>query len=611
MTQALTCSRCGGSNAATQRFCGSCGTALTAACGSCGAENPPGFRFCGSCGTALDPRPAEAAQPTEERRWTTVLFGDLSGFTKLSENMDPEDVRTLIDQSISKLGAIVERFEGRVERVTGDEIMVVFGAPRAHEDDPERAVRTALEMQRFAGEHAAQFGGLPLRIGVNTGEVMFAPVGPEGARQHTVMGDVVNTASRLESAAPLGGVLVGDATYEATKHSIRYEAIDPIRAKGRDEPVTAWVAVEPTTDPAVRQMSEAPLVGRDHELDLLRRIWDRVVADRRAQLVTVVGPAGIGKSKLAREFVRSLTATPAFWGRSLPYGERAGGAFGQIVRRVSDIYVTEEPAAAREKLSVAVERLTGSPDAELSAHLALIIGQGTGEVDRMQLVAAARRFVESLVADQPAVFVFEDLQWGDESLLALIPWLAGRLGHLPILFLTLTRPELFDTHSGWGGGVTGYTSLPLGPLPQEHVRELAHTLRTDLDDASLDRIEQSSGGNPLFVEELTAWLAEERPDASRLLPTTVTSIVAARLDGLPSALRQILLDASVVGMTFWKGSIEALNQGDPSESLDELVTRDLIIHQPLSRVPGDEEYVFRHQVIHDVAYDILPKTLRR
>ena len=559
----------------------------------------------------LGPRAPEPSAGTEERRWTTVLFGDLSGFTKLSERMDPEDVRTLIDRSISKLGEFVERYEGRVERVTGDEIMVVFGAPVAHEDDPERAVRAALEMQGFAAEHAAEFGGLPLRIGVNTGEVMFAPVGPEGARQQTVMGDAVNTASRLQTAAPLGGVLVGETTYRATLHSIRYEPVEPIKAKGKDEPVAAWIALEPMTEPAVRPLSEAPLVGREAELDLLRRIWDRVVTDRRAQLVTVIGPAGIGKSKLAREFVASLEA-PSYWGRSLPYGERAGGAFGQIVRQVADVYVTDDPGAARSKLAQAVRKLTESDDEEFAGHLATIIGQGTdAEVERSKLLTAARRFVESIVADEPTVVVFEDLQWGDETLLALVPWLVSRLGHAPILFLTMTRPELFDGHAGWGGGVTAYTSLPLGPLPEGHVRELAHLLRADLDEATIDRVERSSGGNPLFVEELTAWLSEERPDAKRPLPTTVTSIVAARLDALPPMLRQILLDASVIGMNFWKGSIEALNEGDVADALDQLVTRDLIRRQPASRVPDDVEYVFRHQVIHDVAYDILPKVLRR
>jgi class 3 adenylate cyclase len=609
----VNCTKCGEANAPTQRFCGGCGAPLSAACPSCGAENPPGFRFCGTCGSALGARSApEVATGTEERRWTTVLFGDLSGFTKLSERMDPEDVRALVDRSISKLGEIVERYEGRVERVTGDEIMVVFGAPVAHEDDPERAVRTALEMQRFATDNATAFGDLPLRVGVNTGEVMFAPVGPEGARQLTVMGDIVNTASRLQTAAPLGGVLVGQATYDATKHSIRYEPVEPIRAKGKEAPVAAWVAVEATSEPAVRPLSEVPLVGRQPELDLLRRTWERVVADRRAQLVTVIGPPGIGKSKLAREFVASLQGTPSYWGRSLPYGERAGGAFGQIIRVVAEVYVTDDLKSARTKLSQAVHRIVGAPDEELAGHLATIVGQGA-DVDRMKLVAAARRFVEALVGDQPAVVVFEDLQWGDESLLELIPWLVSRLGHAPILFLTLTRPELFDTHAGWGGGLTAYTTLPLAPLPEDHVRELAHLLRSDLDDKSIDRIEQSSGGNPLFIEELTAWLSEERPDAKHPLPTTVTSIVAARLDALPTVLRQILLDASVasIGMTFWRGSIEALNQGDVADALDELVTRDLINRRQVSRMPDDEEYVFRHQVIHDVAYDILPKVLRR
>jgi class 3 adenylate cyclase len=550
-------------------------------------------------------------EATEERRWATVFFGDLSGFTKMSERMDPEDVRSLIDRAMSSLGRIVERYEGRVERVTGDEIMVVFGAPLAHEDDPERAVRTALEIQRFAREHSSEFGGLAMRIGVNSGEMMFAPVGPEGARQHTVMGDAVNTAARLQTAAPLGGVLVGVATYEATKHAIRYEEVAPIQAKGKQEPVAAWVAVEPATEPATRALSEVPLVGRQDELALLNGIWRRVETEGRPQLVTVVGQAGIGKSKLAREFTAAL-GSRSHWGRSLPYGERAGGAFGQIIRVLADVYLTDEPEVARAKLAVAVTNLLGEADAELADHLAMMVGQSAeSEVDRAKLFASARRFVEALATSGPVAIVFEDLHWADRSLLELIQWLVGRLGDSPVMFLTLARPELFDTEAGWGGGISAYTSITLGPLPGAEARDLAHRLRADLDDAALARIEQSSGGNPLFVEELTAWVADSSPAEGASFPTSVRSIVAARLDALPRDLRQMLLDASVVGLTFWRRSLEAISGQDVGEALDELVARDLVRREPVSRLPGDEQYVFRHQLIHDVAYEILPHNTRR
>lgn len=605
----VVCRRCGGESSEGQRFCGACGASLLLACPSCGETNAPTFRFCGACGGALEPGPRDVPAATEERRWATVLFGDLSGFTQLSERMDPEDVRTLIDGCMDKLGEIVERYQGRVERVSGDEIMVVFGAPVSHEDDAERAVRTALEMQECAAEHTASFGGLPLRIGVNTGEMMFAPVGPEGARQHTVMGDAVNTASRLESAAPLNGVLVGPATHEATKYAIRYEPVEPIHAKGKEEPVPAWLAVETVAEPATRPISEVPILGRDHELELLRTIWERVTADGRPHLVTVIGPPGIGKSKLAREFTASLAGARALWGRSLPYAERAGGAFGQIVRQVADVYVTDDPDAVRTKLAAAVAETTGSQDDELASHLALMIGTGSEtDVDRATLFASARRFLEALGRALPTVVVFEDLQWGDPSLLELVQWLAARTDGA-VLFLALTRPELLDAHSGWGGGMGAYSALPIGPLSDASSRELASRLHNELDDTTLERIRDAAGGNPLFVEELAAWLAEER-DAGRPLPSTVTSIIAARLDALPPSLRQVLLDASVVGASFWRGSLEPLHGERVGEALDELAARDLVRRQATSRLPGDEEFAFRHQVIRDVAYEILPKAVR-
>lgn len=608
MAGRVTCSACGGDNAGDQRFCGSCGASLSQACPSCGSDNPAGFRFCGGCGSALQTT-SPRREPSEERRWATVVFGDLSGFTKTSERMDPEDVRTLVDRCMDKLGEISTIYEGHVERVTGDEIMVVFGAPVAHEDDPERAVRTALEMQRCAGEEAAEFGDLALRIGVNTGEVMYAPVGPGDARQQTVMGDVVNTASRLESAAPLGGVLVGKATYEATKHAISYDEVEPVVAKGKEQPVPAWLALRAVAEPAARRLSEAPIVGRGSELELITQIWEAVVTERRPRLVTVIGPPGIGKSKLARRFTSTLGGSRAVWGRCLPYGERAGGAFGQIVRQVAGTYVTDEAGVSRDRLDDVVREVLGAHDDGLVEHLATILGVGSGdETDPRDLFAAARRFLEALAVDTPTVLVFEDLQWADTGLLELIQWLAHHTQDASVLFLALTRPELLDTHPSWGGGLAGYTALSLGPLSDAHAAELARQLRPDLGTDALARIHAAGGGNPLFVEELVAWISEAG-DRGATLPSSITSMVAARLDRLPPHLRTIVLDASVVGTSFWSGTLEAIG-GDPTEALDELVARDLIRREASSRVPGEDEYAFRHQLIRDVAYSILPKAAR-
>ena len=301
MGTTVICERCGRDCPATQRFCGWCGASLDRACPACGANNPGESRFCASCGVAVDTwRPLG-----EERRWVTVVFADLSGFTSASEKMDPEDVRAMVAPGLSSLSGIVEEYGGWVNRIIGDAVLAVFGAPVAHEDDAERAVRAALEMQRRVSECPADFGGLRLRVGVNTGEVMFGAVGPDP--NLTVMGDVVNTASRLQSAADPGQVVVGSDTHAASR-AIRYEPVPRLSVKGKAEPVSAWSALRPLTAPARRPMSSAPMVGRQAEFEMLTSIWRRVTRDREPHLVTLVGDSGIGKSTLAR---RDITRSRA------------------------------------------------------------------------------------------------------------------------------------------------------------------------------------------------------------------------------------------------------------------------------------------------------------
>jgi class 3 adenylate cyclase len=302
---------------------------LSHKCARCGEDNPPGYRFCGACGAAHDASDASArdvADSTDgERRWVTVMFADLAEFTALSERTDPEEIRSMVDRCMSEMGGIVERFGGSVDKVMGDALMAVFGAPVAHEDDSERAVRAALEIQRSASENTEDFGGLCVSIGVNTGEVLFAPVGPHSRRELTVMGDVVNTAARLQAAAPPETIWVGEATRAATARAITYGAVEEVFAKGKELPVLAWPARAAASPTAENPVSSSPFMGRDTELDLLVRTWEQTVTERHAQLVTLVGPAGIGKTRLTLEFSAAVERTGGrtLRGRPLPYGEPA------------------------------------------------------------------------------------------------------------------------------------------------------------------------------------------------------------------------------------------------------------------------------------------------
>jgi class 3 adenylate cyclase len=337
VAERFSCPACGRDNAADQRFCTSCGSSLLRSCPTCSATNSPGARFCGSCGQGLEPaapaRDETPEAPAEERRLASVIFADISGFTGLSERMDPEDVQVLVKSCMAKLGAIVERYGGYVDKVIGDALMAVFGAPIAHEDDPERAVRAALEMQRCAVENATEFGNLALRVGVNTGEVMFAPV--EAGGKATAIGDAVNTAQRIQAEAPQGGVLVGAETRRATEAAVRYSEAPSVVAKGKERPLPVWIALEVRETPVERPGRAAQLVGRATELGLLTSLWERVATEGRSHLVTVIGTPGIGKTRLAAELAAHVEAQAgrSLQGRSLPYGGSSGyGAFAQQVR---------------------------------------------------------------------------------------------------------------------------------------------------------------------------------------------------------------------------------------------------------------------------------------
>ena len=623
MADITSCVQCGAANPAGQQFCGMCGADLALTCPRCAAPAPAGARFCGACGSALDQLFAAPAAPTPpplaERRLATVLFADLSGFTALSEHTDHEEVRALVDRCSALLGEIVDRFGGDLDKIIGDAVLAVWGAPVAYEDHAERAVRAALEMQKSAETHHEELGGLPLRIGVNTGELMFAPVGPEGRREQTVLGDVVNTASRLQTSAPRGGILVGEETWRATRRSIRYEVVAPFVVKGKDEPLDAWLAVEPLgATPAERPLSSVPMVGRERELEVLATAWDRVVQDQRSHFVVVLGAAGIGKSRLIREFRARVEPRGArtLRGRSLPYGESTGyGAFAEVVRQAAGIFETDRTEDAREKLAARTRSLPGADADSTTEALAVMTGLGPGELEnRSILFDAARRFVEALGREEPTVLGFEDLHWAETTLLDLVEYLAARVSEVPVLLVASARPELFDTRPSLGGGLTSYTALPLDALNDAAAEELTRGLlpQHTVAPAVLERLNDVAGGNPLFIEELAASITEGTTDPTLVLPTSVVSIISARLDALPPRERRLLLDASVIGRTFWRGMLEEL---DPTPGLDDalssLEAREYIRRQLVSEIEGDEAYSFRHMSIREVAYNTLPRAERR
>jgi predicted ATPase len=458
---------------------------------------------------------------------------------------------------------------------------------------------------------------LRIRGGVNTGEAVVTLSARPALGEAMVAGDVVNTASRLQQHAPVGEIVVGEETYRATRSAIEYQALEPVTAKGKTAPVATWRAVAPSTAMGMRDLSSTPFVGRSREVGLLDATWERVELERRPHLVTVLGPPGVGKSRLAAEFTQRIASrgVRVVRGRSLPYRERSAyGAFAMQVKDLAGIYDSDDVDVAVEKLRASVGRLVGTEQAEsVAGHLAILLGldaQATTP-DRDSLFQSVRVFIEAVARDQGTAFVFEDVHWADSALLDLIELLAARLHELPVLLLTLARPELLDARPAWGGGLLAYQALPLEPLGGPDAAQLAlHLLGADTKAA---QVANAAEGNPLFIEQLAAVLSERGPQDKDSLPTTIRGLVAARLDALPTEERDVILDASIVGRIFWRGALERLarNPACLSDALAALERRDLVHHDAVSRIEGDEQWSFKHVLIRDVAYDLQPRARRR
>jgi class 3 adenylate cyclase/tetratricopeptide (TPR) repeat protein len=554
-------------------------------CTSCGAENREGARFCDSCGAAL----SEAALAREQRKTVTVLFCDVTGSTALGERLDPESLRRVMARYFEEMRTVIEKHGGTVEKFIGDAVMAVFGVPVLHEDDALRAVRAASEMREGLVELNAElvrdYGTqLELRIGVNTGEVVT------GTEERLATGDAVNVAARLEQAAEPGEILLGEETLALVRDAVHVEQQEALSLKGKAEPIRAHRLVGVAAERLERRF-EAPMVGRERQLSLLRDTFANVVSERSCHLFTILGAAGVGKSRLAAEFLGTVEEATVVRGRCLSYGE--GITYWPVVEILKQL-----PSAAELGIdAIAVGAVEG------------LLGEEETTVSTEDIAWAVRKVLESVSAARPIVCVLDDLHWGEPTFLDLVEHVADLSRDAPILILCMARPELLDARPGWGGGKLNATTVLLEPLADEETERLIGSL-AHFDESLRANIRKAAEGNPLFVEEMVA-LAREREDGDVNVPPTIQALLAARLDQLEPAERSVLERGAVEGRVFHRGAVQALapEESQVTARLTALVRKELVRpDKPL--LAGDDAYRFRHLLIRDAAYDALPKATR-
>ncbi len=538
-------------------------------CGRCGQANADGARFCNACGAVLE----SAAPAREQRKTVTVVFCDVTGSTALGESTDPEALRALLARYFERMKGIVEAHGGAVEKFIGDAVMAVFGVPAAHEDDALRACRAAIEMRDAFPEL-----GIAGRIGVNTGEVVT------GTEERLATGDAVNVAARLEQAAQPGEVLIGEATLALVRAAVEGEPVEPLEVKGKSDPVPAFRLL------GVRERGErrfaTPMVGRDTELRRLRDAFQQAVHDRSCQLFTVLGSAGVGKSRLAAEFLGDLEAR-VVRGRCLSYGD--GITYWPIVEILKQLGTLPEGDAARPlRFLLGESELPAAPD---------------------EIAWGFRKLIEQEAQEQPLVCLLDDLHWGEETLLDLVEHVADLSRDAPLLLLCMSRPELLERRPVWGGGKWNATTVLLEPLDAAETERLLSELG-GVSDELRQRIVQVAEGNPLFLEEMLA-LLRDSGGAEVEVPPTIHALLAARLDQLDPAERSVLERGSVEGRTFHRGAVTALSDSDGSidQRLVALVRKELV-RPDRAQLTGDDAYRFRHLLIRDAAYEALPKATR-
>jgi class 3 adenylate cyclase len=546
-----------------------------------------------------------------ERKVVTVLFADLAGFTSRAESMDPEDVAAMLDPYHAHLKSELEKRGGTVEKFIGDAVMAIFGAPVAHEDDAERAVRAALAIRDWAERESVE-----LRVGINTGEALVTLGARPLEGQGMAAGDVVNTAARLQSAAPLGGVLVGEQTYRATERAIEYTQAEPVEAKGKAQPIPVWRAVAAKARVSVELVHGAPLVGRRREVDLLAGALDRARQERSPELVTLMGVPGIGKSRLVLELFDRIEHEPeiTLWrhGRCLPYGDGITfWALGEMVKAQAGILEGDSEEEAGRKLREQVD------DPWIEGHLRPLVGlaaasEGGGE-RREEAFTAWRHFFEGLAEQRPLVLVFEDVHWADDNLLDFLDHLFDWTSGVPLLVVCTARPELLARRPSWGGGKPNALTISLTPLSDEETARLLADLleRSVLAAETQTELLARAGGNPLYAEEYARMLRER--GRIEQLPESIQGMIAARLDLLEPEQKSLVQDASVIGKTFWLGALERLTGRERAEIerlLHSLERAEFVRRERAAAVAGELEYSFRHLLVRDVAYGEIPRAER-
>jgi len=632
----IVCAGCNADNEEGRKFCGECGTALARGCPSCGASNAPAMKFCGECGSRLEQgsaavaRPAPGGAPTAERRLVSILFADLVGFTTASEGRDSEETRELLTRYFDTSRRIIERYGGTVEKFIGDAVMAVWGAPVANEDDAERAVRAALELVDAVPELDP---ALLARAGVLTGE---AAVTLGATDQGMVAGDIVNTASRIQSAAEPGTVLVGEATRRASEAAIGYVDAGGHEMKGKAEPMPLWQALRIV---AARKGEgratglEAPFVGRDRELRLIKDLFHATADEGRAHLLSVVGVAGIGKSRLTWEFEKYIDglAQDAWWhkGRCLSYGDGvAYWALAEIIRMRARIAEDEPAEDALAKLADVLDQIV--PDAADRAFVEPRLQHLLGLTDRVapdreDLFSGWRLFIERMAEQHPVIMVFEDIQWADAAFVEFLEYLLEWSRSFPVFVLTLARPDVTDRHPTWGARIRSFTSLQLEPLPGEAIDELLRGLVPGLPDDAVTRIRERADGIPLYAVETVRTLLDrgllEPGDAGYTIvgdldtlavPETLQALIASRLDGLPEVERHLLQDAAVLGKTFSARGLTAISGGEgANDLLASLVRKELLVLDSDPRSPERGQYGFLQALVQRVAYETLSRHDRK
>ncbi|MHB8399813.1 MAG: adenylate/guanylate cyclase domain-containing protein [Candidatus Limnocylindrales bacterium] len=639
----MICSNCGTENPTGSKFCNRCGTSLAAACPSCGTPNPADATFCNQCGARFAAAEAPAAavapaasdssaspSPVAERRLVSILFADLVGFTTLAENRDAEDTRELLTSYFDVARDVIARYGGTVEKFIGDAVMAVWGAPVAHEDDAERAVRAGLEL--VDAVHALG-PGIAARGGVLTGE---AAVTLGATNQGMVAGDLVNTASRLQSVAAPGTVLVGEATQRAAAAAITFEEVGEQTLKGKTSPVPAWRALRVVAERGGRNRSdtlEAPFVGRAEEVRLLKDLFHATIREQRARLVSVIGPAGIGKSRLAWEFLKYVDGLSdrVWWhdGRSPAYGDGISfWALGEMIRARCGLRESDDERTTRTKVAETLAEHVPDEDERrwIEPALLTLLGIGSGAATE-QLFGAWRTFFERLAATAPVVLVFEDFHYADGGLIDFVDHLLEWSKYVPIYVLTLSRPQLLERRADWGAGKRNFVSLYLEPLPEPAMRELLAGLVPGLPPRAATAIVARADGIPLYAVETVRMLVAEgrlvleegayRPVgdlATLAVPETLTALIASRLDTLDPADRTLVSDAAVLGQSFTVAGLTAISAIPATElepRLRGLVKRELLILDVDPRSPERGQYGFVQALIREVAYGTLAKRERK